>query len=157
MSSNDSENENNPETNKGGDVDTGIGMDIDVRESQKNQGLFDVIRKRFRSVRDNIRAMFRKNNQQEGNSYDIQDNDDEQDLDNEQEELHDIPPPPPPPKEITKKIVIIGGGISGLSCAKTLVDAGENDFIVLESMDDVGGRVRTDQVNGYLLDRGSFC
>ena len=33
----------------------------------------------------------------------------------------------------------------------------ENDFIILESMDDVGGRVRTDQVNGYLLDRGSFC
>ena len=52
------------------------------------------------------------------------------------------------------RLISIGTGISGLACAKELVDNGETDFVVLEASDCVGGRVRTDEVNGYLLDRG---
>lgn len=50
-------------------------------------------------------------------------------------------------------IVIIGAGIAGLTCAKYLKDKGVN-AIVLEASDQVGGRVRTDKVNGFTLDRG---
>jgi hypothetical protein len=52
------------------------------------------------------------------------------------------------------KIVIIGAGISGLACANELLKTGEKDFVVLESSDAPGGRVRTDVVDGYKLDRG---
>ena len=50
-------------------------------------------------------------------------------------------------------VVIIGGGLAGLSCAKTLNDHGIQS-IVLEANDAVGGRVQTDTVDGFLLDRG---
>lgn len=50
--------------------------------------------------------------------------------------------------------VIIGSGISGLTAAKTLQENGMQDFIILEKADGVGGRVRTDSVDGFLLDRG---
>ena len=50
-------------------------------------------------------------------------------------------------------VVIVGGGLAGLTCAKTLVRAGI-ETILLEASDDVGGRVRTDEVDGFLLDRG---
>ena len=50
-------------------------------------------------------------------------------------------------------VVIIGGGLAGLSCAKTLKDHGIQS-LVLEANDSVGGRVQTDAVDGFLLDRG---
>ena len=50
-------------------------------------------------------------------------------------------------------IVIIGAGIAGLTCAKYLKDKGV-EALVLEASDGVGGRVRTDIVNGFKLDRG---
>lgn len=50
-------------------------------------------------------------------------------------------------------ITIIGAGIAGLTCAKYLKDKGI-EALILESSDEVGGRVRTDVVNGYKLDRG---
>jgi phytoene dehydrogenase-like protein len=50
-------------------------------------------------------------------------------------------------------VLIIGAGLSGLACARRLTDGGLA-CTVLEASDDVGGRVRTDQVDGFLLDRG---
>ncbi len=50
-------------------------------------------------------------------------------------------------------IVIIGAGIAGLTCAKYLKDKGI-EATVLEASDAVGGRVRTDEVDGFKLDRG---
>ncbi len=50
-------------------------------------------------------------------------------------------------------VVIIGAGLSGLTCAKELNAAG-CEFVLLEASDGVGGRVRTDEVDGFLLDRG---
>ncbi len=49
--------------------------------------------------------------------------------------------------------IIVGGGIAGLCCAKTLHEAGRS-FVILEAADRVGGRIATDEVDGFLLDRG---
>ncbi len=50
-------------------------------------------------------------------------------------------------------VVIIGAGIAGLTCAKYLKDRGI-DSVLVEASDAVGGRVRTDIVDGFRLDRG---
>lgn len=50
-------------------------------------------------------------------------------------------------------VIIVGGGLAGLAAARTCVRAGIAP-LVLESSDVVGGRVATDQVEGFLLDRG---
>ncbi|KEY19740.1 NAD(P)/FAD-dependent oxidoreductase [Kaistella antarctica] len=51
------------------------------------------------------------------------------------------------------KIYIIGAGVSGLIAAQTLENQGYSP-IILESTDSVGGRVKTDIVEGYQLDHG---
>jgi protoporphyrinogen oxidase len=51
------------------------------------------------------------------------------------------------------KIYIIGAGVSGLVAARVLEDNGYFP-VVLEATDRVGGRVKTDIVNGYQLDHG---
>lgn len=50
-------------------------------------------------------------------------------------------------------VVVVGAGLAGLSCALELAAAGVRS-LVLEASDAVGGRVRTDEVEGFLLDRG---
>jgi phytoene dehydrogenase-like protein len=50
-------------------------------------------------------------------------------------------------------VIIVGAGMAGLTCARALQRAGVQTT-VLEASDDVGGRVRTDLVDGYRLDRG---
>ncbi len=50
-------------------------------------------------------------------------------------------------------VVIVGAGLAGLVAAKVLEQHNLNT-IVLEESDGVGGRVRTDHVDGFLLDRG---
>jgi phytoene dehydrogenase-like protein len=50
-------------------------------------------------------------------------------------------------------VAIIGAGLAGLTCAVRLSDAGR-EVVVLEAADGVGGRVRTDLVDGFRLDRG---
>ena len=49
--------------------------------------------------------------------------------------------------------VVIGGGLAGLSAAITLQQAGES-VELYEASDDLGGRVRSDYIDGYILDRG---
>lgn len=49
--------------------------------------------------------------------------------------------------------VVIGGGLAGLSAALTLQDAGVSVELI-EASDDLGGRVRSDYIDGYILDRG---
>jgi len=51
------------------------------------------------------------------------------------------------------RIHIVGAGISGLIAAKVLEDHGFCP-VMIESTDRVGGRVKTDKMDGYLLDRG---
>ena len=50
-------------------------------------------------------------------------------------------------------VLIVGAGMAGLACAVTLKQA-NIPFLLFERGNEVGGRVRTDEVNGYRLDRG---
>ena len=50
-------------------------------------------------------------------------------------------------------MVVVGAGLAGLRAAQLLAAAGR-DVVVLEAADEVGGRVRTDRVDGFTLDRG---
>ncbi|CAN0391727.1 unnamed protein product [Pylaiella littoralis] len=51
------------------------------------------------------------------------------------------------------EVAIIGAGVAGLVCARILTRGGFS-VRLLEASDGVGGRVRTDEVEGFLLDRG---
>src|ERR1700683_3082399 len=51
------------------------------------------------------------------------------------------------------QVVVIGAGLAGLSCALSLEAAGLS-VTLLEASDAPGGRVRTDLVDGFRLDRG---
>jgi phytoene dehydrogenase-like protein len=51
------------------------------------------------------------------------------------------------------KAIVVGAGLAGLVTARTLHRAGW-EVVVLEAGDGVGGRVRTDVVDGFRLDRG---
>lgn len=50
-------------------------------------------------------------------------------------------------------VAVVGAGVSGLSCARRLCEEGL-DVLVIEASDGVGGRVRSDRVDGFVLDRG---
>ena len=53
----------------------------------------------------------------------------------------------------SRDVVIIGAGLTGLVAARVLSGAGL-DVVVLDTADAPGGRIRTDRVDGMLLDRG---
>lgn len=55
--------------------------------------------------------------------------------------------------EETLPVLIVGAGLAGLACAWHLHQAGI-PVRILEAGDGAGGRVRTDRVDGFLLDRG---
>ena len=50
-------------------------------------------------------------------------------------------------------VVVVGAGLAGLRCAQVRSSAGR-DVVVLEASDGVGGRIRTDRIDGFLVDRG---
>ncbi|MTD45334.1 FAD-dependent oxidoreductase [Conexibacter sp. W3-3-2] len=53
----------------------------------------------------------------------------------------------------SRPVVVVGAGLAGLACARALHERGV-PVTVLEADDGVGGRVRTDVVEGFRLDRG---
>ncbi|MGC6487314.1 MAG: FAD-dependent oxidoreductase, partial [Planctomycetota bacterium] len=52
-----------------------------------------------------------------------------------------------------KPTVVVGAGLSGLCCALRLREAGR-EVLVVDRADRVGGRVVTDEVDGFRIDRG---
>lgn len=50
-------------------------------------------------------------------------------------------------------VVVVGAGLAGLAAAARL-ERGGRSVLVVEASDGIGGRVRTDQVDGFHLDRG---
>ena len=59
-------------------------------------------------------------------------------------------------KSMNDPVVIVGAGFSGLTAAKTLHEQGV-PFVLLEASDAVGGRARTDLVDGFLLEIAVFA
>lgn len=51
------------------------------------------------------------------------------------------------------EIVVVGGGPAGLVCAGSLIEAG-HQVLLLEADSRLGGRLKTDRHEGFLLDRG---
>lgn len=51
------------------------------------------------------------------------------------------------------EVLVVGAGLAGLQCARELQAAGR-DVQVWEAAHDIGGRIRTEQVDGFLVDRG---
>ena len=52
-----------------------------------------------------------------------------------------------------KPVAVIGAGLAGLSAALTLQEAGR-EVVIYDGSDRVGGRVATDYIDGFTLDRG---
>ena len=53
-----------------------------------------------------------------------------------------------------RRVVVIGGGIAGLTAAFRLQQAGAS-VLVLEAAGRPGGRLTTDTVDGYVIERGT--
>ncbi|MFE7852949.1 NAD(P)/FAD-dependent oxidoreductase [Streptomyces sp. NPDC057403] len=53
----------------------------------------------------------------------------------------------------TPDVLVIGAGVAGLACARDLLAAGL-EVGVVEASDAVGGRMRSDRVEGFVVDRG---
>lgn len=50
-----------------------------------------------------------------------------------------------PPKH--HKVLILGGGVAGVIAARSLHDAGIDDFLIVEARDELGGRLKSTQVD----------
>jgi phytoene dehydrogenase-like protein len=60
---------------------------------------------------------------------------------------------PAPETPDTPQVIIVGAGLAGLACARELQERGI-PFAIHEAAETAGGRVRTDELDGFLLDRG---
>lgn len=69
--------------------------------------------------------------------------------------LDSTPPNPNPIPSSPDKtgVIVVGAGLAGLAAA-TRLQADNIPFLLIEASDAVGGRVRTDFVDGFTLDRG---
>jgi phytoene dehydrogenase-like protein len=56
-------------------------------------------------------------------------------------------------KTSNEAVVIVGAGLAGLCCARGLLEA-KIPFVILEADQRIGGRLKTDTVEGFLLDHG---
>ena len=55
-----------------------------------------------------------------------------------------------------RRVVVVGGGLAGLVTAYQLADQARHvDVVVLESDDRVGGKLRTDEVEGFRVEAGA--
>ena len=54
---------------------------------------------------------------------------------------------------MSKPVVVIGAGLAGMNAAIQLQNAGR-EVVVLEAADRAGGRVQSDQIDGFTCDRG---
>lgn len=55
--------------------------------------------------------------------------------------------------DLTADVIVVGAGVAGLAAARRLRDL-EHTVTVLEASDRIGGRITTDEVDGFLVDRG---
>ncbi|KAJ4836574.1 hypothetical protein Tsubulata_035499, partial [Turnera subulata] len=69
------------------------------------------------------------------------------------QQLSPNPDPPSPSSNPKTGVIIVGAGLAGLAAA-TKLNSENIPFLLIEASDAVGGRVRTDVVDGFLLDRG---
>ena len=53
----------------------------------------------------------------------------------------------------TADCIIVGAGLAGLACGRTLAAAGRRVRLI-EAASQPGGRVATDTVDGFRIDRG---
>ena len=57
---------------------------------------------------------------------------------------------------MTRRIIVIGGGWAGLAAAATAAKAGAQ-VVVLEARSELGGRARTEPVDGFLFNQGAHA
>jgi phytoene dehydrogenase-like protein len=50
-------------------------------------------------------------------------------------------------------VAVVGAGLAGLSCARHLMNRNVS-FIIFEADDRIGGRLKTDVLDGFLLNHG---
>lgn len=56
--------------------------------------------------------------------------------------------------DYSHKIVIAGAGVAGLSTGVFLKRHGYENITFIEASDSVGGRMKTENIDGYTLDKG---